>query len=137
MTPVLDRPTTNTLFSEAWMTLQQSPQAMETAVNTLFTELKTNGFVRFSQLFTPEIMAQAKAEIEACYKQDLAERLEQKVTEAHHKIGQVGQSVLTEPSHLMLNMFGMAPTADQLFEAFLSHPVTAGVLRKLAGCGGR
>ena len=133
MTTVLDRPTTSTYFSDTWAQLQQAPNALEKAIDVLFTELKTNGFVRFSQLFTPEIMAQAKAEIETCYQQDLAERHEQEVTQAHHKLGQVGHSVLTKPSHLMLNMFGMAPTADQLFEAFLSHPVTAGVLRKLAG----
>lgn len=98
----------------------------------LSRKLEKDGFVFFRSFFPDAVAALAQEEIEALYQQDLQERARRQVTEPHFK-QEEWNSILTKPSHLLLDIYGKSPTFDLMMEYFLTHPASAHVLRALAG----
>lgn len=88
---------------------------------TLLSQVKRDGFVMLPDFFAPEQAAQAHREILAWYEQDLAERQQRGLTEPRHD-GVAGVTILTRPTHLMLDVYGRSPALDAMFEQFLDHP---------------
>jgi putative 2OG-Fe(II) oxygenase len=106
--------------------------AFQGTIAGLSQALEEDGFCFFRNFFDSAIVEQAYREIEVLYQQDLQERAQNSISEALYH-GASCHSVLTAPSHLMLNIYAKSPTFDQMFEAFLTHPVSAGVLENLIG----
>jgi putative 2OG-Fe(II) oxygenase len=103
----------------------ENPQALARA-------LEEDGFVFFRDFFPEALVDRAKEEIESLYREDLAERARQEVDAPHFK-AERWNSILTKPSHLMLDIYGKSPAFDAMTEHFLTHPVSAKVLQALAG----
>src|ERR1051326_7055428 len=81
----------------------------------LAATLRADGFVFFRDFLPREDVEQARREIEELYKRDLADRAANAVTEAHHD-GPAGHSVLTKPTHLLIDLYAKSPALDRLFE---------------------
>lgn len=94
--------------------------------------LEKDGFVFLRQLFSPEQAEKAHQEIESCYQKDLQAREQQK-TKTSHWEGPCGHSVLTRPSHLLIDAYAKSPTLDEMFEKFLTSPETQPLIERLAG----
>jgi hypothetical protein len=103
----------------------ENPQALARA-------LEEDGFVFFRNFFPEALVDRAREEIESLYKEDLEARIRQGINAPHFKAGH-WNSILTKPSHLMLDIYGKSPTFDAMTEHFLTHPVSARVLQALAG----
>jgi len=95
-------------------------------------ELEQNGFVTFQNFLPSEMAQKAHDELKAWYQKDLEERKREHVTEAHHD-GCAGHTILTKPSHLMLDVYGKSPTLDKMVDKILTDPLTAAVLKKMVG----
>lgn len=103
------------------------------AVKTAMSDLKRDGYVVFRNFFSPETIAKAVAEIDACLQADIDERAALNHTDEHHKKGQVGHTIQIPALHLLIDCLGMCPTFDAMFETFLTHPVTRGVMNETLG----
>ena len=98
----------------------------------LSATLEKNGFVTIKKIIDPLLAERAHREIEAWYARDLADR-SARGTETHNHIGPAGLTVLTAPSHLMIDAYLKSPALDQIFETILTHPMSAKVIENLAG----
>ena len=96
--------------------------------------LARDGWVFFREFFPAELVARAYREVEALYQADMAARTERGVADAHFD-GPGGHSVLTAPTHLMIDLYGKSPALDEMFERVLTDPAVAPVLTALAGPG--
>lgn len=105
---------------------------LENSIEENAAQLEANGFVMLKGLFSSSEAQQAHQELETCYQKDLQARAEQKNKSSHWK-GPCGHTVLTHPSHLLIDVYTQSPTLDQMFEKFLTHPETQPLLEKLAG----
>lgn len=94
--------------------------------------LENDGFVRLNSFFDPETIKKAHSEIKEWYAKDLSARTTNKVTEPHWN-GPAGKTVLTSPSHLMIDAYCKSPTLDLLFEKMLTDPVAKKILEDLTG----
>src|SRR5437016_883667 len=81
--------------------------------------LRRDGFVFFRDFLPVADIEQAAREIETLYARDLEERRAAGVTEPHHD-GGAGHSILTKPTHLLLDLYGKSPALDRLFERILT-----------------
>src|SRR5438477_6291968 len=98
----------------------------------LVETLRRDGFVCFRDFLPLADVERARGEIEALYARDLEERRAAAVTEPHHD-GAAGHSILTKPTHLLLDLYGKSPALDRLFERILVDPVSSAVLTELTG----
>lgn len=96
------------------------------------SELSSDGFVMFRQFLSPELVKQAHDEIASWYEKDLEERSVNAIQDAHYD-SVAGHTILTKPSHLMIDVYGKSPILDQLVDKILTDPLTAGVLKALVG----
>jgi len=94
--------------------------------------LRRDGFAFFRDFLSVDEVKLAYREIDMFYQSDLQERMERGISAPHH-IGVAGHSVLTKPTHLLLDIYGKSPALDRLFERILTDPVSAAVLRELVG----
>lgn len=94
--------------------------------------LETDGFVVFRDFFDARLVSKARAEIQNWYDIDRKER-EAKGISAAVYAGGAGKTILTSPTHLMLDVYAKSPTLDQLFEKILTDPTSSTVLEALAG----
>jgi hypothetical protein len=94
--------------------------------------LRADGFVFFRDFLPVEEVDDARREIEALFVRDLEERAAQGVVEPHYDSSS-GHSVLTRPTHLLLDLYGKSPALDRLFERILTDPASSAVLSDLAG----
>ena len=97
-------------------------------------QLERDGFAVLRDFFDPALVAKARGEIEEWYRIDEAERREQGGT-ADWNAGSAGSTILTDPTHLMLDVYGKSPTLDALFEKILTDEGSASLLTALAGKG--
>jgi hypothetical protein len=95
-------------------------------------DLETKGFYTFKGFFPVSKVEQAKLEVENIFETDLRQRAELKISEAWNKKGDC-VSILTKPTHILLDAYGKSSTLDTLVEEILTNPVSREVLRKLAG----
>lgn len=101
-------------------------------INKKIADLRTNGFVMFRQFLSPKLVEQAHDEIAAWYEKDLKDREANAIQEAHYK-GISGHTILTKPSHLMIDVYGKSPILDNLVDKILTDPLTSAVLKELVG----
>lgn len=94
--------------------------------------VRRDGFVHFPGLFPAELAARAHDEILAWYQRDREERVRLGVSEPRHE-GVAGVTILTRPTHLMLDVYGRSPALDSMFETLLGDPGFGHVLRNVAG----
>jgi putative 2OG-Fe(II) oxygenase len=104
---------------------------MQTA-ETLIDTLRRDGFVVVRDFFPPEIVERAHQELLAWYEKDVEDRKAKGAVKPKFE-GVAGASVLTEPSHLLLDVYTKSPAFDGMFEKILTDPLSRTVLRKLAG----
>ncbi|HLX79291.1 MAG TPA: phytanoyl-CoA dioxygenase family protein [Burkholderiales bacterium] len=104
----------------------------EMPVEKLKSRLEEEGFVVVHDFLDPAAVTIAHDEIEDWYLRDQEERKQKSITEPMYD-GSAGKTILTKPTHLMLDVYGKSPTLDSLFERILSDPESAGLLRALAG----
>jgi hypothetical protein len=100
-------------------------------VDHLSETLERDGFVVVPDFFDPALVTQARNEIDSWYQRDLEERKRCSAEVLHD--GVAGKSVLTAPTHLMLDVYAKSPTLDALFEKILTDPASSRLLEKLAG----
>lgn len=101
-------------------------------IETAAAALETQGFYVFENFFNPAQVQQAREEVVAWLDADVAERASGNVTTAWHK-GTAGTTILTKPTHLMLDAYAKSPTLDQMVETVLTNEWSRGVLNKLVG----
>lgn len=101
-------------------------------VKNVAAELEGVGFYVFRDFLDREQVEAARQEIGAWFDVDLKERREAGSAEAWHS-GTAGTSILTKPTHIMLDAYARSSVLDQLVEKVLSDQLTSGVLRELAG----
>ena len=101
-------------------------------LQALVDTVRRDGFVVVRDFFPPDAVARAHAELEAWFQKDVEERRAQGVT-TPTRIGVAGKTVLTQPSHLLLDVYGKSPTFDSLFEQILTDPLSRGLLRSVVG----
>lgn len=95
-------------------------------------KLEDDGYVFFRQFASSEEIDQARQELLAWYEKDRIQREKENITEAHFD-GPAGKTILTEPTHLMIDVYGRSPTLDTIVERILTDEKTAPVLKALAG----
>lgn len=100
--------------------------------DSLTQTLRSDGFVFFRDFLPLADVDAARREIEALYARDLEERQAKGITEAHYD-SSAGHSILTRPTHLLLDLYGKSPGLDRVFEHILTHPVSSAVLKDLVG----
>lgn len=105
---------------------------MAQTAESLAQDLEKDGFVVVRNFFDPELVRKAHDEIEAWYQRDLEDRKSRKILNTTVD-GVAGKTILTEPTHLMLDVYGRSPTLDALFEKILSDSISARLLSALAG----
>ena len=101
-------------------------------LQTLVDTVRRDGYAIVRDFLPPELVARAHAELEACFQKDVEDRQARGVTSAPYA-GPVGRSVLTRPSHLLLDVYGRSPAFDALFEKILTDPLSRGLLSNVAG----
>ena len=102
------------------------------ATNSITERLDRDGFAMVREFLDPGLVAQAHRELEVWFAHDRAERAARAIAEAHH-VGAAGHTILTAPSHLMVDVYGKSPTLDRLVERVLSEPATAAAIESLGG----
>jgi hypothetical protein len=95
-------------------------------------DLETNGFHVFHDFLDRDVVEKARQEITEWLEADLQERAESGSSAPWHS-GQAGTSILTSPTHILLDAYARSPVLDQLVEKILSDPFSGGVLKELAG----
>lgn len=103
-----------------------------TDLQNLVDTVRRDGFVVVRDFLPPDVVARAHAELEAWFQKDLEERRAAGITTPPHT-GVAGTSILTKPSHLLLDVYGKSPAFDSLFEKILTDPLSRGFLRKVVG----
>jgi hypothetical protein len=101
-------------------------------VTKVATELEGQGFYVFHNALDSHQVEQARREIQAWLDTDLRERKENGSSSSWYT-GTAGTSILTNPTHMLLDAYAKSPALDQLVEQILTDPVASGVLRELAG----
>src|SRR5579864_1477960 len=101
-------------------------------VSEVAAELEGRGFYVFHDFLDRDLVEKARREVADWLETDVRERAESRATEALH-LTSAGRSILTAPTHILLDAYTKSPVLDQLVEKVLSDPYTAGVLKKLAG----
>jgi putative 2OG-Fe(II) oxygenase len=99
---------------------------------TLVDTVRRDGFVVVRDFFPPELVARAHAELESWYARDLEDRKAKDITEPVHQ-GPAGKTVLTRPSHLLIDAYGRSAAFDAMFEKILTDPLSRGLLDRVAG----
>src|SRR5947208_16889448 len=105
----------------------ESPETRAKGARELTDTLRRDGFVLFPKFLPVADVERARAEIEALYERDLDERRARSITDYHHD-GGAGHSILTRPTHLLLDLYGKSPALDGLCERILTDPVSSAVL---------
>jgi ectoine hydroxylase-related dioxygenase (phytanoyl-CoA dioxygenase family) len=95
-------------------------------------ELEKEGFHVFRNFLDRELVEKARQEISEWLETDIRERAESGSPKPWHS-GSAGTSILTSPTHILLDAYCKSPTLDQLVEKILSDPLSGGVLSELAG----
>jgi hypothetical protein len=103
-----------------------------TDVAKVAADLETNGFHVFRGLLNREDAEEARQEIIKWFEEDVGERSVSSSSEAWHR-GVAGSTILTRPTHILLDAYALSPVLDQLVEKILSDPLSGGVLKQLAG----
>ena len=95
--------------------------------------LERDGFVVLNGVLPPAEVEEARQDLVKLFELDVNARKEKGGTEAYFQDGPIGQTILTAPSHLALDMFGKSPVFDRLLEKMLTHPRMRRVVE--AWCG--
>jgi len=103
-------------------------------ISSIATELEREGFYVFHNALDRDQVETARQEVQHWLEVDLRERAEAGSDEPWHT-GTAGTSILTNPTHLLLDAYAKSPALDTLVEKILSDPIAAGVLKELAGEG--
>jgi hypothetical protein len=101
-------------------------------VSEVAADLESQGFHVFQGLLDKAEVEKARQEVCQWLEVDLQERSASASSEAWHT-GAAGRSILTEPTHILLDAYAKSPALDQLVEKILSDPFSGGVLKELAG----
>jgi ectoine hydroxylase-related dioxygenase (phytanoyl-CoA dioxygenase family) len=101
-------------------------------VKEVAADLEKTGFHVFHNALDRDLVEKARQEITEWLEADIRERPEALSKEGWFT-SSAGRSVLTRPTHIVLDAYGKSPALDQLVEKILSDPLSAGVLKELAG----
>ena len=104
----------------------------DASAESLAATLENDGFVVVPGFFDPALVGQARDEIDSWYQRDLEERRSRNFAGTTHD-GVSGKTILTQPTHLMLDVYGKSPALDALFEKILSDPRSSKLIGALAG----
>jgi hypothetical protein len=110
----------------------ETPNPRASVAREVSEALRRDGFAFFRDFLPLSEVDEARREVEALYAADLAERAAAGITEPHYD-GVAGHSILTKPTHLLLNLYGRSPALDRLFERVLTDPASSAVLADLVG----
>jgi Phytanoyl-CoA dioxygenase (PhyH) len=100
-------------------------------IASVSTGLEARGFHVFYDFLDREQVEKARQEITKWLETDLRERQATKAKHLH--TGRAGKSDVTKTTHILLDAYAKSPALDQLVERILSDPLSAGVLKELAG----
>lgn len=101
-------------------------------VAPLLTVLRHDGFVMLPGFFSSAAAESARRDLEKWYRADLEDRQRQGVTDPHFD-GVAGHSILTAPSHLLVDLYGRSAALDTMLQALLARPVSRSLMTALAG----
>ena len=101
-------------------------------VSEVAADLETAGFHVFHDFLDKDLVEKAREEITEWLDADLRERKESGSSSPWHS-GTAGTSILTRPTHILLDAYARSPALDQLVEKILSDSFSGGVLKELAG----
>lgn len=105
---------------------------MSERARELASTLRADGFVMVRGALPVDELDQARREVESLYAADLEERRARGIAEAHHE-GVAGHSILTAPTHLLLDLYAKSPALDRIAERILTDPVSSAILAELVG----
>ena len=100
-------------------------------IANICADLEARGFHVFNDFLDREQVEKARQEIAGWLEADLRERQATKSTHLH--TGLAGKSIMTKATHILLDAYAKSPALDQLVEKILRDPLSAGVLKELAG----
>ncbi|MDK3155374.1 phytanoyl-CoA dioxygenase family protein [Kamptonema cortianum] len=106
--------------------------ATQTDIAKLINRVRDDGFVVFHDFLPKPLVAKARQEVAELFAQDLQERQAKGEVSPHYK-GGAGHSILTSPTHLLLDLYGKSPSLDQLVEIILTNDVSRKVMSAVAG----
>jgi hypothetical protein len=95
--------------------------------------LDRDGYIVLNSILPPAKVEKARQDLAKLFELDVQARKEKGFTEAFFAEGPIGKTILTEPSHLALDMYGKSDVFDQLLEQMLAHPRVQKVVE--AWCG--
>ena len=95
-------------------------------------KLELEGFYIFKGFFPISKVEQARHEVAALFANDLVQRSELNISEPWNRRGEC-VSILTKPTHILLDTYAKSPTLDAMVEDILSDVETSVVLKELAG----
>lgn len=95
--------------------------------------LEKDGFVVLPSILNSKQVEEAYQEFINLFEQDLEDRRAREITEAHNPDGPLGYTILTQPSHLALNVYTKSSVFDSLLEIVLSHPTVNQLIAAWSG----
>ena len=96
--------------------------------------LERDGFFVCKNFFPQAQVESARVQIEEWLRRDLDERAASAHTEAWYE-GGAGTTILTTPTHLMLDAYGKSAALDEMAEKILTDSFSKGLLDRLVGDG--
>lgn len=105
---------------------------MDAQTQDLIDTLERDGLAMLRNVLDPSLVRRANEEVEACLKDDLAERRQAGVGLGHFR-GSAGRSQLDQSKHLLIDFFAKSPVLDQLANQLLNEPRVAAVAEKVVG----
>ncbi|CAM2933075.1 TPA: phytanoyl-CoA dioxygenase family protein [Legionella pneumophila] len=97
--------------------------------------LKRDGYIVLSGILSADEIEQARQEFERWFQQDIESRQQNNINDPHYPNGPFGYTILTEASHLALNVYSKSECFDKLVDKVLSHDKIQQIIKAWNGPG--
>jgi hypothetical protein len=96
-------------------------------------KLDRDGFVVLDGVLPQSEVERARQDFDKLFQRDLDARRENGVAGAHYPDGPLGYTILTEPSHLALDVYNKSETFDRLVAQMLGNPKVCQIMEAWSG----
>lgn len=97
--------------------------------------LMRDGYVVIKDILPQDEVEKARQEMDKWFQKDVLARQENNINEAHYPEGPFGHTILTEPSHLALNVYNKSPHFDALLQKVFSSEKVKSLVEAWNGPG--